>query len=194
MPGKTFLFIILLAFAGVAMAQTKTDAVYDKYLIFNFKRLDDKAGEAIKIGEDILPNADKLPEKSRISFYNGMAKLYEDDEQSVEAIPLYEKVVAAQPNYYVAHRALGYLYLKPADDLYVKLQLNPGDTETASLYKAAALKALPHLEKAQACDPSDETLALIKKLYTNIHDDVGLQSLNNRLAAMAKKCLDILTD
>jgi len=191
---KLFLLFIVVVITGFAQAQTKADAVYDKYLDFNVKRLEGKTTDALRIGEDILPDTNQLPAKSRISFYNGLAKMYEDDSQSSEAIPLYKKVVAAQPNYYVAHRALGYLYLKPADELYGKLQSNPGDTQTALLYKSAVQKALPHLEKAQACDPSDETLELIKKLYTNIHDDAGLQSLGKRLAALSKNCLDILSD
>ena len=184
----------MLFTAAFTYAQTKADAVYEKYANFNLLRLDGKTPDAIKLGEDILPDVEQLPAKSRISFYNGLAKLYEDDDESKEAIPLYEKVVAAQPNFYVAHRALGYLFLKPADELYDKLQLSPGDTELAAQYKAAVQKALPHLEKAQACDPSDETLELIKRLYVNIHDDAGLQLLNKRLAAMSKNCLDILTD
>jgi len=35
-----------------------------------------------------------------------------DDSQSIKAITYYNRVVAAQPNYYVAHRALGFLYIK----------------------------------------------------------------------------------
>jgi len=193
MPKKIFLILIILCISSLAKAQTADD-VYNLYLDFNLKRFEGDAEKALQIGENILPNADKLPAKSQVMFYNGIAKLYEDDEQSVEAIPLYEKVAAAQPDYYVAHRALGYLYLKHADELYTKLQAAPGDKEIAAAYKATVLKALPHLEKAQACDPSDETLALIKTLYTNIHDDADLQSLNARLKALSKSCLDILSE
>jgi tetratricopeptide (TPR) repeat protein len=168
--------------------------VYNQYLDFNLKRFEGSSTDALKLGEVILPNADKLPAKSKVSFYNGLAKLYEDDGQSVEAIPLYEKVIATQPDYYVAHRALGYLYLKPADELFAKLLADNTNKETAALYKAAVLKALPHLEKAQACDPTDETLTLIKTLYTNIHDEASLLSLNARFAALKKNCVDILTE
>lgn len=175
-------------------AQSKADAVYDKYVDFNLKRFVGQEGVALKMGEALLPDVKELPAKSQISFYNGLAKLYEDDEQTSEAIPLYEKVLVAEPDFYVAHRALGYLYLQPTDELFAKMQTDPGDTESAEKYKTAVRKALPHLEKAQACDPTNETLALIKKLYTNLHDDAALQSLNTRLAALSKNCLDILTD
>lgn len=191
---RIFLLVITLFITAFAFAQTKADTVYGKYADFNLLRLDGKTPDAIKLGEIILPDVNELPVNSRISFYNGLAKLYEDDDESKEAILLYEKVVAAQPDFYVAHRALGYLFLKHTDELYDKMQANPGDTAMILQYKAAVQKALPHLEKAQACDPSDETLEIIKRLYTNIHDDAGLQSLNGRLAGMAKNCIDILKD
>jgi tetratricopeptide (TPR) repeat protein len=188
---KAIPFILLISISVIVKAQT-ADAIYERYLDFNLARLEGKTAEAFKIAEGVSANIDKLPAKSRTSFYNGLAKLYEDDEQSVEAIPLYEKVAAAEPNYYVVHRALGYLYLKAADELYPKLQ--SGGKEAVDKYKVAVLKALPHLEKAQACDPSEETLALIKKLYTNIKDDAGLQALPTRLSTMSKTCIDVLSE
>jgi tetratricopeptide (TPR) repeat protein len=191
MPKKAILLLLSISICISLKAQT-ADAIYERYLDFNLARLEGKTTEAFKIAEGITANIDKLPAKSRTSFYNGLAKLYEDDEQSVEAIPLYEKVAAAEPDYYVVHRALGYLYLKTADELYPKVQLR--GKEVFDKYKTAVLKALPHLEKAQACDPSDETLALIKKLYANINDAAALQSLNSRLSTLGKSCVDILTE
>ena len=61
-------------------------------------------------------------------------------------------------------------------------------------YKKEVLRALPHLEKGQACDPNDDDLDMIRTLYQNIHDDQGLKSLNDRLAALSKNCIDILSD
>ncbi|MDB4926931.1 hypothetical protein [Mucilaginibacter sp.] len=180
MPKKILLILFIICFCSLAKAQT-ADAVYDQYLDYNLDRLHGDMAIALKLGESILPNAGKLPAKARISFYNSMAKLYEDNQPD-KAIIYYEMVTAAEPNYYVAHRALGYLYAAKADKAI-------GD-----LYKAAALKALPNLEKAQACDPSAETLALIKLMYTNIHDEQGLKALNTRLAALSKNCLDILSE
>ncbi|MCC8425697.1 hypothetical protein [Mucilaginibacter sp. UR6-11] len=193
MSKRTNILLFILCLTGIAKAQT-ADAVYDQYLDFNLKRLEGNTAAALALGENILPNVGKLAGKSQISFYNSLAKLYDDDNQSVEAIPLYEKVAAAQPDYYVVHRALGYLYLKPTDELYAKLQLSPGDKEIEMQYKTAVTKALPHLEKAQACDPSDETLALIKTLYTNLKDKKALDTLTGRLALLAEKCIDILTE
>lgn len=182
----------MLTLIGFTSQAQTADEVYDKYVDFNLKRFEGKTEDAFKLGASILTMVDKLPAKSRTSFYNGLAKLYEDDDQSVEAIPLYEKVAVAEPNFYVAHLALGYLYTKLADELFAKIQ--SGGKPVADQYKASVLKALPHLEKAQACDPTDDTLALIKKLYTNIKDDAGLQGLNKRLSALSKYCIDILSE
>jgi len=105
----------------------------------------------------------------------------------MNAIMYYNRVVAAQPNYYVAHRALGYLYIKdisgkPANEVVVD-----------AAYIDKIKKALPHLEKAQACDPDDQTLNLIKLLYRNIKDQHGIDTLPARLAQLKKNCEDLLS-
>jgi hypothetical protein len=98
----------------------------------------------------------------------------------------------------VVQRALGYMYMKQADDIANKL--NAAKTDAAEnkrltdLYATAVKKVLPHLEKAQACDPDNDTLSLIKTLYKNIKDDKGLSTLNSRLATLAKNCVDLLSD
>jgi tetratricopeptide (TPR) repeat protein len=197
MPKKTLLLLLVLCLTHFAKAQT-ADAVYNQYLDFNMARFHGDLPKSLKLGEGILPNADKLPAKSRIGFYNGIAKVYEDSNQPDKAVPYYELVAAAEPDFYVAHRALGYLYLIPAKQLNDKLQsATPGTADWKQLfeqYKMAVLKALPHLEKAQACDPSDETLALIKLSYRNINDTAALQSLNARLAELGKNCVDVLSE
>jgi hypothetical protein len=57
-----------------------------------------------------------------------------------------------------------------------------------------AKKALPHLEKAQACDPSDDTLEIIKTLYQKLNDQQSLGTLNDRLKQLHTNCIDILND
>lgn len=191
-----FLFILLLVTAFAHAQESKT--LYERYVDFNLVRFEADNDAALEMGEALLDSADNLPEKSRISFYNSMAKLYEDGKVPERAIKYYEIVAKAVPNYYVAHRALGYLYLKAATDL--QPQLNTAKKNTPAYqklkddYKAAALKALPHLEIAEACDPSDETLAIIKNLYKNMDDTAGLSTLEERLKTISKGCLDILSD
>ncbi|WP_121809357.1 tetratricopeptide repeat protein [Mucilaginibacter kameinonensis] len=186
---KIVVAIILLVSVTSVYAQTAEDA-YNKYLDFNLARLQGEQDKAMDLSRQIMQDTAKLSAKVKINFFNSLARLYEDDDQSVNAIPLYERVIAAEPDYYVAHRALGYLYLKNFPDADKPLSSPSADAE----YIKAAKKALPQLEKAQACDADDSTLALIKTLYKNIGDDVGLSGLDKRLKALKGKCEDILSD
>lgn len=190
-------FIILTCFSAYAQAPS-ADAVYNQYLDFNLARFQGQQDKVAELGEKILPNADKLPEKARINFYAAVGKMYEDTDQPDKAVIYYEKVAAAVPDYYVVHRALGYIYLEKAKRIGDELNRSLNDKVMAAqltgAYTAAVRKALPHLEKAQACDPSDETLATIQRLYRNIQDTQGLNSLNSRLKQLSKNCIDILSD
>jgi len=183
---KTLLLFFCLFALATAKAQTAED-VYNEYLDFNLARLETRTDNAMELAQKILPDTAKLKDKTRISFFYSLGKLYEDDSQSIKALEYYEKVAAAVPNYYVVRRALGYIYANKADELE-KSKLF-GDT-----YTAAAKKAILNLEKAQACDPDDDTLALIRKYYKNINDTKGASTLNTRLAALSKNCIDLLDD
>jgi len=184
---KKILFIIGFLIAGRTTYAQTADEVYDRYVDFNEAFLNANMEKAMTLGEQILPDTTKLKPNTRTSFYNFMAQVYEGDHQSMNAILYYNRVVAAQPNYYVAHRALGYLYIKdisgkPANEVVVD-----------AAYIDKIKKALPHLEKAQACDPDDQTLNLIKLLYRNIKDQHGIDTLPVRLAQLKKNCEDILS-
>ena len=124
--------------------------------------------------------------------------MYEDNDQPDKAIPYYEKVATAVPDYYVVHRALGYIYLAKAKKIGDELNNSLNDKVMAAqlteAYASAAKKALPHLEKAQACDPSDETLASVQRLYRNLKDTRGLTTLDSRLKQLSRNCIDLLSD
>jgi tetratricopeptide (TPR) repeat protein len=200
MPKKIFLLLFSLSIGIAAHAQSLySDSVYNKYLDFNLARLQGEQDKVLELGEALLPFADKLPEKARINFYFSVGKMYEDNDEHSKALPFYEKVALATPNYYVVHRALGYLYLEKAKGIESQLGASTASDTTINhqltlAYTEAVRKALPHLEKAQACDPSDETLAIIKTLYKNIKDDQGLNTLDSRLKELGKNCVDILDD
>ncbi len=189
---KKIAFALVLAFICTTIRAQTPDQVYDQYLDFNLARYQNESAKALLIGESILPNVAKLPAKSQILYYNSLAKLYEDSSQPDKAITYYEIVAAAQPDYYVPHRALGYLYADRAKELYK--QIPTGKADAPEAYRAIVLKALPHLEKAQACDPSDETLTLIKFLYTSIKDTVGLNALPDRLKLLSENCITVLSE
>jgi tetratricopeptide (TPR) repeat protein len=184
MTQKILLLLFFVFFGAVAHAQT-AEQVYDNYLDFNVAKLNDDAASAIALAEKILPDTVKLTPKVRLAFYNSLAKLYEDDNQSINAIKYYKIVVAAQPDYYVAHRALGYLYIKDISGKSVAVNHN---------YIEKAGLALPHLEKAQACDPDENTLKIIKVLYNNLNNEAALGTLPARLAKLSKNCIDLLSD
>ncbi|TWR29334.1 hypothetical protein FPZ43_10275 [Mucilaginibacter pallidiroseus] len=194
---RAFLIILLSSSVMLAKAQSE-EQVYNRYLDFNLARLESRRDSAFIIGEEVLPNAAKLADKARTNFYFSMGSLYENDSQSAKALPLYEKVAAAAPNYYVVHRALGYIYNKQADDIADKLNAARANAaeykRLKTIYTATVKKALPHLEKAQACDPSPETLTLIKMLYKNINDEQANATLSTRLKALSANCIDLLDD
>lgn len=189
--------LLFLLFAQFVKAQNAED-IYNAYTNFNTSVVQGQSEIAIKQGEQLMPNANKLPLKSQTKFYYFIGNLYENNKQFDKAMPCYQKVVAAEPDYYVARLAIGYLYMKNVTAIGAKLNLAKTDfnenKRLAALYNAEVRKALPHLEKAQACDPSDQTLTLIKMLYKNIKDEQGLKSLDGRLANMSKTCVDLLTD
>jgi tetratricopeptide (TPR) repeat protein len=194
---KVFLLLFFISVYVAAKAQS-ADVVYNQYLDFNMARFQGEQEKTLELGESILPNADKLPEKTRVNFYFGVGKMYEDNEQADKAITYYEIVAKAVPDYYVVHRALGYLYLDKAKQLEKQLSASAGDktmeAQLSSAYNLNVKMVLPHLEKAQACDPSDDTLAIIKSLYKSINDADGLSTLDSRLKQLSKNCIDILTD
>lgn len=181
---KILLLIIAIATSTLAHAQT-ADEVYNTYIDFNEARMNADAARSMTLAEKILPDTAKLTQKVRISFYNSLAKLYEDDDQSIKAIKYYKLVIVFQPDYYVAHRALGYLYIK---------DISGKQTVVDAIYITKAKAALPHLEKAQACEPDDNTLVIIKVLYRNLKDDKALNMLPARLETLRKNCIDLLSD
>ena len=194
---KKISLIIVIVLASFAAKAQPIDSVYSKYLDFNLARLQGEVDKVKDLGEALLPSADKLPEKAKINFYFAIGQVYENNDQPQKALLYYEKVAAAVPDYYVAHRGIGYIYLAQAKELKDRLNASTDADATKKLhdnYEQAARKALPHLEKAQACDPSDETLDEIKSLYQNLKDTAGLDSLNARLKQLSVHCIDLLED
>jgi tetratricopeptide (TPR) repeat protein len=198
MLNRSLVLILLLFISFTGFAQSiSADSVYSQYLDFNLARFQGAQDKVLELGENIIPHADKLPEKTRINFYFAAGKMYEDDNQPDKALPFYEKVALAVPDYYVAHRALGYIYLDKAKAIEGRMNSATEKAEKDSLFTQYVIlvrKALPHLEKAQACDPSDETLEIIKTLYNKINDAAGINTLTDRMKQLRKNCMDILSE
>ncbi len=194
---KKLLILIFFIFTGGALHAQSAEDVYNQYLDFNLARFQDEQDKVKQLGEAIIPNADKLPEKARVNFYFAIGKIYEDSHQTDKALPFYEKVATAVPDYYVVHRALGYIYSDKAKVIAAKMNALTDEAQKKTLaadYKSMAVAALPHLEKAQACDPDDDTLALIKSLYQSLDDKKRVRTLDDRLKKLHSNCIDILTD
>jgi tetratricopeptide (TPR) repeat protein len=181
-----FLFLAALLLSGIA---TKAQTVYDKYVDLNDAIVQHHPDKAMALGLEILNSSEKLPAKTQTKFYNFLAKLYEDDKQVDNAIKYYELVVVAEPDYYVAHRALGYLYLNKAQVVVFN-----DDLKTVPPHRDWLRLAIPHLEKDEACNPDKVELDLIEVLYKSLNDKAGLKTLDSRLKQLAVKCVDLLTD
>jgi len=195
---KTIICAFFFLFAVAIVRAQSTDSVYNRYLDFNLARLQGDQDKVLELGEALIPDTGKLPQKARINFFFSAGKMYEDTDQPDKAVAFYEKVAAAVPNYYVVHRALGYLYLDKLKATEKQLNAPANDAATNARiladYTKAARIVLAHLEKAQACDPSDDTLTIIKLLYKNIKDAQRLTTLDDRLKQLNKNCIDILAD
>jgi tetratricopeptide (TPR) repeat protein len=196
MSVKTVCLILMLG-AQTSFAQYN-NKVYNLYLDFNEAQHKQETTKAFLKADSILQSPEKLPAKAAISFYARLAKLYEDQQQPEKAVIYNEKVVAAVPDYYVSHRALGYLYLLPLNGLMEKINSaknKPADYEKFRAQYFKQIKtALPHLEKAEACDHDEQTLALIKSLYQKMNDQQDLSTLSKRLELLKAHCIDLLTD
>ncbi len=195
---RQFFFIFcFICFVVVVKAQTP-DAVYDDYLNFNLARFQGEKEKWPALIAKLILNADKLPENARTNFYYVMGKIYEDQKDYNNAEIYYLKVAQLQPDYYVVQRGLGYIYYDRLKDVEAKFNTEKKDwdhnKELFYQYKVAAVKALPFLEKAEACEPDTNTRSIIILLYKNIKDHKGLKSLDARLNLLKQHCLDLLPD
>ena len=195
---RSILFALLLLSTLASKAQVADTALYNKLGNFDLATLNGDSYSALLVGEQILPDTAKLGTVSKINFYAKLAKTYDEAEQDDKAIYYYEKVAAAAPGYFVVQRALGLLYNAKAEDiqltLYITPKTDPSYSKLYERYLAAVRKTLPLLEKAQACDPDDDTLDLIHTLYQNIGDNNGFNGFTQRIPELAAKCVDLLED
>lgn len=195
---KPFLFIAVCLTVFASAKAQNSDELAKQYTEFKIRSSTNSNASAIELGKQLLPQANQLPESSRVFFYNRLAKAYEEEKQPDMAQPLYEKVLTMQPDYYVAHLALGHIYIQKANQEGSLVNASKGDKAAyqkhLAAYTALVNKAVPHLEKVQACDPYDDNLNLIKKLYTSINNTAALATLDTRVKAMSGKCVDILME
>lgn len=194
---KNYLFtLLLLGYGAYGLSQTKS--VEDLYMDFRVERTEGTPTRALQIGGKILAHTEKLPAKYQDNFNYHMGKLYEVNHEDDKAILYYKKVAVAVPDYYVPHLALGNLYLKSARPLIQKLNASKNNrTEYDAYlnqYKQILVRALPHLEKAQACDPNEDTLSALQYIYQSLKTPEKNASLDSRLKALSVNCITLLKD
>lgn len=148
----------------------------------------------------LLKFSDQLTLKQITSINYNLGRMYEDVEEPENAIPYYEKSLEGEPDYEVIHRALGFIYLAKStaavnkiNDAKAKTDIEASNKAFAE-YKEIILKAIPHLEKYQACDPDDETKEIIINLYKSLKDTKSIETLDARLKELGKKCVTLLDD
>ncbi|WP_407428921.1 tetratricopeptide repeat protein [Arcticibacter sp.] len=191
---KHIAIILLIFLSKTAISQTPVDQYYD----FSLHLSEGNAEKAMEIAEKLIPSATVLSKKQQAIFYFKLGRLYEDSKNKQKAIVFYEKSLTLEPNYYVPHLALGYLYLDHANALSTKMKAEKTNASVnqryMAEYKGILKKAVPHLEKAVACDPNDQVLTSIKNIYLALDDAATYKSLDSRIDELNKNCVTVLTE
>lgn len=195
---KIIIGFLLLASFSNAYSQESIAELYKKYTIS--RPWDDGKLATIDLAQSLLKRSPELTNSQIANLNFNLGRLYEETKEVEKAIPYYEASLKLAPDYYVTHRALGNIYLKKSDPI-VKQMNDAGNAKQMDLYgklfaeyKELIVKAIPHLEKAQACDPDDQDLNKIKNLYKNIKDLAAINTLDERLKKLAVSCVDLLDD
>ena len=191
---KRLVTLLLILFCKTAMSQD----VVDHYYNFGGAITEGKESSALMLAEKILPESSLLSAKQQAIFFYKLAGLFENLKNTEQAINYYKRSLEIEPNYYVPHMALGYLYLSQANLLANQINDEKKDAVLQKKYVGAynnkLKQALPHLEKAMACDPNDQVLSSINFAYKAFNDTVSLHSLNSRLRELEKGCVTLLTE
>ena len=191
---KHFYIVLLILLSNASFSQD----VLDRYDQFGGAVTNGQEAEAFDLAEKILPEVASLSPRQQAIFYYKLAGLHEGKQHQKEAIDFYQRSLKLEPDFYVPHLALGYLYLGLVNDLARHVNAEKKDAARQAKYKneynAHLRKALTYLEKAMACDPNEEALKIIKNGYKTLKDPASLSSLDVRLEEFAKSCLSILAE
>lgn len=187
---------VLLGAAFVVKAQNTNQGYHD----FTVYRTTKGSAASIAKMKTLLQRQDQLSPKQVTNLQYHLGRMHEEVGDAENALLYYEQSLKGEGNYTVLRRALGFIYLNKTK-AYVK-QMNEAsaaknataNANAFSKYKEMVLKALPHLEKYQACEPDEETLNIITNLYKSIKDQQSIASLPNRLKTMEGTCVTLLDD
>ena len=155
---KLFMLILLsIINMEVSQAQQVAGNTYDDYKLY--RNATEHKPEVINKMKALL--ATKLTPKQITNIQYHIGRIYEEIELPDSAIAYYEKSLSTEPNYEVIHRALGFIYLNKTKPIVAEMN-DATNTQNAdkhaqayAKYNAIVLKALPYLEKYQACDADE---------------------------------------
>ena len=198
MKRKLFLITILCLTYFISFAQG--DNIDDAYLNYKVSRNVKGNTKSIENLSALLKRSSELSVKQVANVEYHLGRMYEEMGTVDSAIVHYENSLKGEPNYSVIHRALGFIYLaktKPAVTKMNEASKAKDATSNAKAfaeYKLLVKKAIPYLEKYQACEPDEQTLATINNLYKSIKDLESPKTLDARLKANAVNCVSLLED
>ena len=199
MKNKIFLLVTLMLVTSASYAQ-KNEKIDDAYFEYKKSRNVKGNAESILVMQALLKRANELTIKQNANVSYHLGRMYEEMELPDSAIQHYQNSLLGEPDYVVIHRALGFIYLAKTKPYIAQMneaiKQKDADANAKALaqYKALIKKALPHLEKYQACENDEETLGMIKNLYKSVKDEEGLKTLENRLKDLSVKCVTLLED
>jgi tetratricopeptide (TPR) repeat protein len=180
-------------------SQSKTVAErYDD--VKHYRNASEDRPKFISLMVSLLSDSSQLSLKQITALQYHIGRMYEEVKQPDSAIVYYEKSLKGEPNYEVIHRALAFIYLeksKPFVALANSTKLSKdveGNATAYNEYKKLVQKAVPYLEKYQACSPDEETLSIIINLYKSIKDSQSVATLPERLKVLGTTCVTLLDD
>lgn len=195
------LLTLLFTLAVTQTCFSQNKSIKDLYWDYSQIRMTDtKKPKVIQMAEELIKRTPELTKTQLGNVSYHLGRLYEESGEIEKAIPQYQEAIKITPGYYVPYRALGFIFVKKCNAIGAKMN-EAGKAkdlkahgELYTQYKIIALKALPYLEKSQACDPDEETKAIITNLYRSLKDNTSIASLDDRLKKNAADCVSILDD
>ena len=197
---KKFLTLNLLILSSMfTYSQSKTVAErYDD--VKHYRNASEDRPKFISLMVSLLSDSSQLSLKQITALQYHIGRMYEEVKQPDSAIVYYEKSLKGEPNYEVIHRALAFIYLEKSKPFVAQAnstKLNKdveGNAKAYNEYKKLVQKAVPFLEKYQACSPDEETLSIIINLYKSIKDLQSVATLPERLKVLGTNCVTLLDD
>jgi len=197
MKKKLMLFCTALVICCQVIAQ---QSIRDEYHAFTVYRTTKGNGDDIKKINALLSRKNELSVKQVANAEYHLGRMYEEIGDDNNALAHYNESLKREPNYTVIHRAVGFIYLNKTKP-FVKQMNEASSAKNATAnakafdsYKLMVKKALPHLEKYQACEPDEQTLAIILNLYKSIKEPQTAEAITNRIKPLGKTCVTLLDD